>query len=120
MHKKVKEGRWTKEGRYLIALAHEGTMASASPSLIGSTWASADGFRRSLQRSSSSFAASSLGLTFLSCTRGGRGWHKRPERYLTVPVAAHSVPRWMSFETLGVLIALPSWPKVSWKTRPLP
>jgi hypothetical protein len=57
-----------KEGRYLIALAHEVTMASASPSLIDSSWASADGFRRSLKRSSSSFAASSLGLTFLSCT----------------------------------------------------
>ena len=67
--KKVVEGQWTKEGRYLIALAHEVTMASASPSLIDSSWASADGFRRSLKRSSSSFAASSLGLTYLSCTR---------------------------------------------------
>ncbi len=31
---KVKERRWSKEGRYPIALAHEGTMGSASTSLI--------------------------------------------------------------------------------------
>ena len=33
--KKVKAERWTKEGRYLIALAHEGTMRSGFPPLIG-------------------------------------------------------------------------------------
>jgi len=37
-----------KEGRYLIALDHGGTMGSGSLSLIGSSRASADGFRRSL------------------------------------------------------------------------
>jgi hypothetical protein len=47
-----------KEGRYLIAHAHGETMESASPSLIGSSWASADGFRRSLMRMLSCFAAS--------------------------------------------------------------
>jgi hypothetical protein len=47
--KKVRERRWRKEGRYLIALAHEGTMGSGSLSLIGSSWASADGFRRSVR-----------------------------------------------------------------------
>jgi hypothetical protein len=31
--------------------AHEGPMGSGSLSLIGSSWASADGFRRSLRRS---------------------------------------------------------------------
>jgi len=55
----VRERRWSKEGRYLIALAHETTMGKrfpfthpASPRLcrdkFGSPWASADGFRRSL------------------------------------------------------------------------
>jgi hypothetical protein len=38
--KRNEEG--TKEGRYPIALAHVGTMGSASPSLIGSPWTSAD------------------------------------------------------------------------------
>ena len=43
MHdKKVKAARWHKEGRYLIALAHEETMRSGSSPLIGSPWASAD------------------------------------------------------------------------------
>ena len=31
----VEAARWTKEGRYLIALAHEGTMKSGSDSLTG-------------------------------------------------------------------------------------
>jgi hypothetical protein len=31
----VEAARWTKEGRYLIALAHEGTMKSGFPPLIG-------------------------------------------------------------------------------------
>jgi len=44
----------------------------------------------------------------------------RMTSYSTLPVAAHSVPRWISFETLGVVTALPSCPKVSEKTRPLP
>jgi hypothetical protein len=46
--KKVKEMRWYKEGRYLIALVHERPMKSGFPTLIGYPWASADGFRRSL------------------------------------------------------------------------
>jgi hypothetical protein len=37
-----------KEGRYLIAHAHELTMISGLPPLIGSPWTSADGFRCSL------------------------------------------------------------------------
>jgi hypothetical protein len=40
--------RQIKEGRYLIALAHEVTMGSGFPPLIGLPWTSADGFRRSL------------------------------------------------------------------------
>ena len=62
MHdKQAKERRWYKEGRYLIALAHEWNMKSGSPPLIGFPWASADGFRRSLKHSHACFAASCLG-----------------------------------------------------------
>ena len=34
----------------MIAPVHEGTMTSGFPRLIGSSWASADPFRRSLSR----------------------------------------------------------------------
>jgi hypothetical protein len=37
-----KGARRTKEGRYLIAHAHEGTMGSGSPPLIGWPWTSAE------------------------------------------------------------------------------
>jgi hypothetical protein len=40
--------------------------------------------------------------------------------YSTFPVAAHWVPRWINFCTDGFCRAFPSWPKVSWKTRPWP
>jgi hypothetical protein len=39
--KNVKAAPTPKEGRYLIAHAHEGTMRSGSPPLIGCPWASA-------------------------------------------------------------------------------
>ena len=65
--KKVKEGRWTKEGRYLIALAHEGTMRSGSPPLIGSTMdlGCAESVALALTHANSS--ASSQGLNPVSC-----------------------------------------------------
>ena len=62
--------RRTKEGRYLIALAHEGTMRRGSPPRIGSPWASADGFRRALMRLHSCFAAFCLRLGLKSAC----GW----------------------------------------------
>jgi hypothetical protein len=46
--RKVNERSWHPEGRSLIALDHDEPMKSGSPPLIGSSWASADGFRRSL------------------------------------------------------------------------
>jgi hypothetical protein len=63
----AKRRRCHKEGRYLIALAHEETMESATPSLIGFSWTSADGFRRSLTRSHSFFASSCLRLNSWPC-----------------------------------------------------
>jgi hypothetical protein len=68
--KKVKVRRRHKEGRYLIAHAHERTMKSGFPPLIDSPWASADGFRRSLSRSHPGLVSSCFGLTVLSCTLG--------------------------------------------------
>jgi glutamate racemase len=43
-------------------------MGSGSQPLIGFSWASADGFRRSLVRSHASLAVSGLDLTCLACT----------------------------------------------------
>jgi hypothetical protein len=56
-------------GALLIALAHEETMASASPSLIGFPWASADGFRRSLGRSQLLLRGTLPWFEFFPCVR---------------------------------------------------
>src|SRR5690349_1616814 len=62
-----------------------------------------------------------LALKELAEARGKPGYADYTELYnVTFPVAAHSQPRWMSFCTVGWFNAFPSWPKASWKTRPLP
>ena len=69
--KKVKEKRCHKEGRYPIALAHERTMGSASPSLIGFFMGLGGRIPPLLDAFARRVASSFLGLTILSCTRDG-------------------------------------------------